>query len=66
MPTPNGKARFMREGQQPLQAATPAEPASSGRERLDGHFQLSPEETTGSLFHELGNGQRDLPTLLPG
>ncbi|MFW5951382.1 MAG: hypothetical protein ACOC3J_03205 [Gemmatimonadota bacterium] len=56
----------MREGQQPLQAATPAEPASSGRERLDGHFQLSPEETTGSLFHELGNGQRDLPTLLPG
>lgn len=91
----------MRDGLQSHQAATPAEPASSGRERLDEElrqagitagdivetihdplvvltpdlrvravnpvfyekFQVSPEETTGRLLYELGNGQWDIPEL---
>jgi two-component system, chemotaxis family, CheB/CheR fusion protein len=83
------------------QAATPAEPAPSGRERLDEElrearitagdivetmhdplvvltpdlrvqvvnpvfyetFLVSPEETTGRLIYQLGNGQWDIPEL---
>ncbi len=91
----------MRDGLQSDAAAIPAEPASSGRERLDEElreagisagdivetihdplivltpdlrvqvvnpvfyesFRVSPEETTGRLIYELGNGQWDIPEL---
>ena len=91
----------MRDGLQSHQAATRAEPAPGGRERLDEElrdagitagdivetihdplvvltpdlrvqvvnpvfyetFRVAPEETTGLLIYELGNGQWDIPEL---